>query len=88
MLLPREIVPWPDPAEVEAKADEEIRAYFRESARYSTPAPQKLMILSHSAAALRGWCRFWWSTYRHGAGERPMMEHVRYLAADHIACHF
>jgi hypothetical protein len=83
-----EIIPWNDPSAIEALADPEFKSYFSDSHKFSTPAPQKLMILSHSPAAMRGWCRFWWSTYRHSATERPLMERVRYLVADHIACSF
>ena len=81
-------IPVPDPRTIEAWRDAEVEAYFRESHRESTPAPYKLMLLATSPATLKGWCRFWWATFRRGLVDHVLMERVRFRIASLVSCGF
>ncbi len=76
----------PDPRVGEDLADREIEAYFLEAHRESTPAPFRLMPLANSPATLKGWCRFWWATFRRGTVDHALMELLRFHVASTVRC--
>jgi hypothetical protein len=81
-VLPR------DAASIEALQDPEIEGYFRESHRFSTPAPYKLMLLAQAPSTLKAWARFWWAVFRRNPMEHTFMELLRVHIARNIFCEF
>lgn len=76
----------PDHRAIEGLGDREIEAYFRESHREGTPAPFRLMLLANNPATLKGWCRFWWATFRRGTVDHALKELLRFHIASTVSC--
>lgn len=73
---------------VEALADPEIEAYFRQSYALGTPPPTSLALYAHHPELLRAWCRFWWTAFHGGKVEHGFKERLRVRIAERIQCHY